>query len=140
MVCLGEVDFTGEPGTATLKFDLKTRRLEWIELRLKDWRSDDPRLPELYSKLNFHKCRDGMVGKTPDWYTKEECFEPPNQIRRITWDPGSDGGRRGPGRVRSIVVSVFKQDGVYKAFMQKKAEERKNARQAIANDNFAHGK
>jgi hypothetical protein len=139
MVCVGTIDVLGTPNEATLKFNPTTKRLEWIELRLNDWTSDDARLPELYSKLNFHQCRPDMVGSKPDWFTKEECFEAPNQVRRVTWD-GGHIGRHGYGRARSINVAVFVSNGFYKTFLRKKAEEKKQAHQAVANDNFARGK
>lgn len=139
LVCTGVNNFVAEASKMTLKFDKNSKRLESVELRLEDWRSDDPRLPGLYSKLNFHRCHDDMVGSEPDWFVKEECFESPNQVRRITWDGGSFGKRGRPGIARSISVAVFASKGTYDTFMRKKAAERKRERQVIGYDRFSRG-
>lgn len=142
MVCLGTIKTKTLDDDVTLTFDRRSKRLSKAEMRLVDWTSDDARLPALASELNFVPCKAGSKSREPDWYLKDECIEPPDEIRRIEWDPGRTLFRK--TIVRSIRVTVEHKPGIYQNFVKMKAAEKsriaKRDRDLQAAKQFSQGK
>lgn len=137
MICIGTIATKDVNNDIQLTFVRNSKKLDRVEMRLRDWASDDARLPSLMAQLNFTPCRIGQQGRTPDWYLKEECFEPPDQVRTIAWDPGRSS--RISSRVRAIVVTVQHHPSAYRLFLKRKQEEGKRAAERNESERFVAG-
>lgn len=73
-----------------LTFEPRTKRLVSVVLRLRNWKSDDPRIPAMRTALTIGACPAGSLSPKDNWYAKEDCYVRPDQYRWIRWDGGSE--------------------------------------------------